>query len=121
MKRLTLIALLLLTALPALALADLGANAGPNYDQNPGITSAKGIFEAISKITDWIFSLFLIIAVIIILYGAFQLLISGGNAEALSASKKLVIYAAISVAIAVLAKSIILVAANIVGVKDLNL
>lgn len=89
-----------------------------NLDQDPSgtITSAQGIFGAISNITNWIFSLFLVIAVIFILWGAFKLLVSGGNSEGLSDAKKMILYAAIAVVIAVLAKSLVIVAAKIVGV-----
>jgi hypothetical protein len=80
------------------------------------ITDAPGVFAAISNITDWIFSIFLVIAVIFIVYGAYKLLIAGGSPEALDEARKLIIYAIIAVVIAVLAKSIIIVAARIVGV-----
>lgn len=115
MKIVTFFALIFVIALPILALADANV---PNLDEDPPgtITSATGVFTAISKITNWIFSLFLVLAVIFILYGAFKLLISGGNAEGLGEAKKLILYAAIAVVIAVLAKSIIVVAAKIVGV-----
>src|SRR5688572_20171097 len=107
----------------ARAEGEVPTSATINLEKEPDgvIVDAPGVFKAISNITNWIFSLFLVLAVIFILFGAFKLLVSGGNAEGFSEAKKMIFYAVIAVVIAVLAKSIIIVAASIVGVTGINL
>jgi len=118
MKITILLILLLATAFPILALANQGTNVLPNLDKDPDgtIVDANRIFKAISDITDWIFSIFLVLAVLFILIGAYNILISKGNPEGFDQGKKMVLYAVIAVAVAVLAKSIVVVTAKIVGV-----
>ncbi len=98
------------TASPALVLAREGQLPTVN-----GIESSKGVLAAVDSLTDWIFSGFLMIAVVMILWAAFGFLTSQGNAEKFDAAKKSILYAAIAVAIAVLAKSIVIIAASLVG------
>jgi heme/copper-type cytochrome/quinol oxidase subunit 3 len=87
-----------------------------NLDKNPSsIVTSQHIFDAISKITDWVFSFFLVVAVLFILVGAWNVLVARGNPEGFQTGKKMLTYAVIAIATAVLAKSIVTVAAAIVG------
>lgn len=87
-----------------------------NLDQNPSsIVTSQDVFKAISNITDWIFSFFLVVAVLFILVGAWNVLVARGNPEGFQTGKKMLTYAVIAIATAVLAKSIVVVAAKIVG------
>ena len=106
MKRL--LALLLTTSLPSVAVAD-------GIDTVNVPSTANQVITAIEKLTNWVFSIFLVIAVLMILIAAFNFLTSAGNSEKLSAAKKMLIYAVVAVAIAVLAKSIVTVTCAIIG------
>lgn len=94
-----------------------GTAAKIDFTKDPGgtIVNADGVFAAISNITNYIFSFFLVVAVLYILVGAYNLLISKGNPEGFEQAKKMILYAVIAVAIAVMSKSIVIVAAKIVS------
>ncbi len=94
-----------------------GNSAAIDYTKAPGgtIVNADGVFAAISSITNYIFSFFLVVAVLYILVGAYNLLISKGNPEGFEQAKKMILYAVIAVAIAVMSKSIVIIAAKIVN------
>lgn len=79
------------------------------------IEDASGVIRAMNTITNWIFSGFLTIAVLYVLWAAFDFLRAQGNAEKFDQAKKSLLYAAIAIAIAVLSKSIVVIAAKLVG------
>ncbi|MDI6591605.1 MAG: hypothetical protein QME61_01555 [Patescibacteria group bacterium] len=62
--------------------------------------------HAIITLTDWIFVVLISIAVLLVLYGAFLILAAGGNAERVGEGRKLIIFAAVGLAVAFLAKAI---------------
>lgn len=76
-------------------------------------TGPTGILMLLDRIATWIFAVFIGIAIILILLAAFKYLTSGGGEDTSKAHKQLV-YAAIAVAVAVLAKSIVTVVRIIV-------
>jgi hypothetical protein len=88
-----------------------------NIDKEPAglIKGWEGVFTALNNITNWIFGFFLVVAVLFILVGAYELLISKGDPEGFAKAKKTLLYAVIAIAIAVMAKSIVIVVAKIVG------
>lgn len=88
-----------------------------NLDKAPvgTIVGADGVFTAIAAITNWVFGFFLVVSVLFILVGAYELLISKGDPEGFAKAKKTLLYAVIAIAIAVMAKSIVVIAAKIVG------
>jgi Type IV secretion system pilin len=94
-----------------------GATPIVNLDKDPEgvVSSTQGVFNALSSINDWIFSFFLIVAVLFILVGAWNVLVSRGDPEGFQTGKKMLTYAVIAIAVAVLAKSIVIVTARIVG------
>lgn len=118
MKWLALLVLVMTLVAPTLAFADTDIN-NPDFGRDPEgtIKDYKDVFRAISAITNWIFSLFLVMAVIFILRGAWELLVNSGEAEGFATAKRMIFYAAIAVVIATLSKSFVVVAARIVGVK----
>lgn len=74
-------------------------------------------FEAlgfIGTIANWIFALLLTVAVIYVLLAAFEYLTSKGG-EGVEKAHKMLIYAAVAIAVAVLAKGFVSIAANIAG------
>ena len=64
------------------------------------------ILKIITRIADWIFAIFIAISVIFILWGAFDFVTSEGNPEKISSAKKRLLYAAIGIALALLANGV---------------
>lgn len=96
-----------LASLPAYAL-DLtlqgGANAAKGVDQVSNMFGATGIFTTITNVL-----LFLVgaISVIMIIFGGFRYVVSGGNATSISAAKNTILYAVVGIIVAILAYAVI--------------
>jgi hypothetical protein len=66
-------------------------------------------------ITDWIFVFLLVISVVFIVLAAFQFVTSGGDPAAVSMARTKLIYAAVGIAVAVLARGIPEAVREIIG------
>ncbi len=77
------------------------------------ITTAAGVESALTKIGNWIYSIFIIIAIIMIVITAFQFLTAAGDPAKLKKAKDSLIYTAIAVAIAAFSKSIVAIVQSI--------
>ena len=73
----------------------------------------QGVIGLVNTITNWLFSLLLVVAVVFILLAAFKYLTSGGGEE-VGAAHKMILYAAVAIAVAFLAKGIVFVVAQLV-------
>ncbi|KKU86421.1 MAG: hypothetical protein UY15_C0010G0016 [Parcubacteria group bacterium GW2011_GWA2_47_9] len=80
-----------------------------------GPQTIDALLGTIGVITNWIFSILLIVAVIFILLAAFQFVTAGGNATAVQEARQKLLYAAIGVIVAVAAKGIVTVAKSVLG------
>ena len=67
------------------------------------------------NITNWMFTVFMILAVVFILLAAYKYLFSGGGEEVAKAHK-MILYSAVAVAVAILARGIIHIVESIVKV-----
>lgn len=65
--------------------------------------SGAGILSRISLISNWVFAIFLAISLIYILLGAFQFVTAGADPAKISQAREKLIYAAVGIAIALLA------------------
>ncbi|MEK7542841.1 MAG: hypothetical protein AAB503_00855 [Patescibacteria group bacterium] len=109
--------------LPAVAGAVVSPSTGniiPSAS-NVGLDSAGGFVQQIQTLTNWMFGLLLLLAVIFILWAAFKYLTAGGDEEALGKAKSILIYAIIAIAIAVLAKGIVALVSSFLGGSSVNL
>lgn len=70
------------------------------------IDTPEEVIQAIENIGDWMYTIFLSVAVIMIVYAAFIYLTSGGG-ENVAKAHKMLIYAAVAIAVAVGANGII--------------
>ena len=105
------LALILLTAgLPAVAFAQAHV---PGADQTLLANGPSGVVSLIETITNWVFTILLVLAVLFILFAAFKYLTSGGGEE-VGKAHKMLIYAAVAIAVAFLAKGIVFVVAELV-------
>lgn len=82
---------------------------------NTTIKTGSGLVTAIQGIVDWIFVALLIAAGIFIVLAGFQFVTQGGDPNAIGEARRKLLYAAIGIIIATLAKAIPLAIRNITG------
>jgi len=71
---------------------------------NPvGPSTVGGLVDVVRAIVRWAYILFFILAVLFIIFAAFTYLTAGGEAEAINKAKTQLIYAAVAIAVALLA------------------
>ena len=92
---------LCLTLLPFLALAQVGQVPGPI------ITSPVQIAQLVQKVLNFVASIVLVIALIMLLYAAILYLTAGSSETIHTKAKSVLIYAIVGIAVAVLAFSVI--------------
>lgn len=79
-----------------------------------GITAGGDLVGLVQDLTNWFFVGFLLTAVVFVIIAASQFLTGGGDPVSLGSAKKKLIWAAVAVIIAVLARAIPLVVENII-------
>lgn len=110
---LTILSLILFSSVAPLALA---AEEAPATVANK-ISTLADLMDFINKIINWIFTALLVVAVIMVLMAAFQFLTAGGNQETIKKAQNSLLYALIAIVIGALAKGLVLVVTNLLGVK----
>lgn len=75
----------------------------------------SGGVALIQKITNWLFTVLLVLAVLFIIMAAFKYLFSGGSEEAVGTAHKMIIYAVVAIAVAFLARGIVFVVQELVA------
>jgi len=73
----------------------------PGANQN--VRTVSGLVDILRGVVRWIYILFFIIAVLFIIFAAFTYLTSGGDPEKVGNAKNQLIYAAVAIAVALLA------------------
>ncbi len=86
---------------------------GPCYTKNAGIVAMLNI---ITVVTNWFFYILTILVVFMVIYGGFSYITAAGDPEKAGKGKKILTYAIIGLAIALLAKIVPSVVKFIVGV-----
>lgn len=81
-----------------------------------GITTASGFVEAIRDLTDWLFVILLVISVIFIVLAGLQFITGGGDPAAVSAARTKLIWAAVGIGVALLARGLPAAIQNLMGV-----
>src|SRR3989344_9357629 len=103
-------------SLLGVAVFPLGAGAAAPTVGAPIIaTTPQELVTIVKNITDWIFVLFLLLAVIFIIIGAMQFVTAGGKPESISEARQKIIWAAVGIIVALAARAIPAVLKNIVG------
>jgi uncharacterized membrane protein len=95
--------------------ASQGSNTAP---PSAGITSVQSILNTFCTVFDWAFYFLIALAVIFGVIAAFRYLTSSGNAEKIKTANSTLLYAAIAVAVALLARAIPLVVASFLGASS---
>jgi phosphoglycerol transferase MdoB-like AlkP superfamily enzyme len=101
-KVLTGITAVSLLALPVLALAQETA---PEVD----------IFDALETLTNYLFTILLIVAVIFLIIAAFTFITASGDPDKVGKARNFVLYALIGVAVAVAARGLVALVQTIMG------
>ena len=105
MKKIVLSALLLIfLALPVLTLAQ-------TPETIPDLSGQQAIDIVTKNIVNWVFTILLITATILIVVAGFLFVTSGGNDSQLKQARQMILYGLIGIAVAFLARGII----NLVG------
>ena len=102
-----------LTLSPVLAFAQ--TQPPQNGLPDPDIDSPQKVIDLICTVASWFFAILVVVAIIFILAAAFNYLTARGDAEKVGAANQSLIYAAVAVAVAVLARAIPLVVSNFLG------
>ncbi len=117
MKKITSYVIMGLQLLPLLAFAQQGGAGFTGTQALPqGIRSFEGFIGVFNTLINWIFTILLILAVIFILMAAFKYLTAGGDQEKIGVAHKMLIYAIVAIAVALLAQGIRFIVGQLVGV-----
>jgi|SRR3989344_5226943 len=79
------------------------------------IKSIDDIILAITKLLTWVFTIFFLVAAIVIVLAAYNYLTAGGNEEKISTAKKQLTWAIVAIAIALVARGIEFVVKELVS------
>jgi uncharacterized YccA/Bax inhibitor family protein len=82
------------------------------------ITTTQGLIDLGCTIFDWMFYALIVFAIIMVVLAAFNYVTAGDNAEKVSKATKMIIYAAIGIAVALLAMGIPLLVGNFLNVSN---
>ncbi len=105
-KKITLWSVLALQVIvPVLALAQ----------QDPAVRDFCDVIKVIERITRILLVVLIVLAVIFIIMAAFKYLTAGGDSEKVAAANKQILYAAIAVAVGLLATAVPRVVGSILG------
>lgn len=121
MKRLTFL-LALIIIIPSFAFA---APTGPGDVANDRLrledTLTEGpnsILPIINRLIDWIFTIFIVIAVLMILITAYKYLTAGGDEEAVSAAHRSLKWTIVAIAVALLSAGVVTLVESLVLAED---
>ncbi len=109
-------------ALPVLASAQIPVPVPPTPSTAPGaqINSVQSVLNIVCVVFSWLFYFLVALTVIFIVLAAFKYLFAGGDAEKVKAAGSMLLYAAVAVGVALLARAIPLVIANFLGAGTLS-
>ena len=110
--------------MPALAFAQDGPRAAAQPKglviPTAGITSLGMVLDDVCIVFDWAFYFLIALAVFFVVVAAFKYLTSAGNPETVKSANNTLLYAAIAVAVALLARGIPLIVASFFGSADIT-
>jgi hypothetical protein len=114
MKKLILgLAFAIVAITPILATAALVPTAETGYTRTT--LTQVGVEDAVDRITNYVFVILLIVAVIFLLLAGFQFVTAGGDPDKVNSARQNVMYAMIGVTVAILAKGIVALVRGVVG------
>jgi hypothetical protein len=109
--------------LPALAFAQsLPAPTAPNQAAVPQgqITSLQGVLQTLCTVFAWAFYFLIVIAVIFVIVAAFKYLTAAGDPEKVKSAGQTLLYAAVAIGVALLARAVPLVVGSFLGASGVS-
>jgi len=115
--------------LPVFAMANGALAVGlpvPQPPVNPGsvpqgqISSVQSVLNLVCVVFDWAFYFLVALAVIFIIVAAFKYLTAAGDPEKVKAAGSTLLYAAVAVGVALLARAVPLIVASFLGANGLT-
>ena len=103
-------------ALPILAFAD--SPAPPTVPANipqSGITTVGGVLNLLCVVFAWMFYFLIVLAVIFVIWAAFKYLTAAGDPEKVKGAGQTLLYAAIAIGVALLARAVPVVIAQFIN------
>lgn len=94
----------------------IGGIAAPERAIPTGITTAQGFIDALRTLTDWLFVILVVVAVVFIVLAGLQFITGGGDPTAVSAARTKLIWAAVGIGVALLARGLPEAIQNLFGV-----
>jgi hypothetical protein len=79
------------------------------------ITSVQGLVNLLCTIFGWLFYGLIALSLIMIIVAGFNYVTAGDNSEKVSKATKMILYAAIGIGVALLAKAVPLIVGNFLG------
>jgi hypothetical protein len=86
-----------------------------SFDNSSYTCGTCCVLDTVYTVTDWLFLGIVVIAGIMILIGAFNIVTAGGSPEKVNTGRSFIIFAAVGIIIALIAKLIPTIAKNIIG------
>src|SRR4030042_5641565 len=109
MKKTLIISAVLISSLPLLALAiTAGTIPGPSdygIDASGLPSDTQGLLNVLGSVVEWVYIIFFIVAVLFIIFAAFNYLTGADTPDKIKSAHSQLIYAAIAIAVALLAIS----------------
>lgn len=87
----------------------------PSNQLSQGPQSGATLLGIVDATTNWIFAIFVVLAIIFVILAAFQFVTAGGDAAKVGEARQKLIWASVGVIVALLAKGIVPVVKAIVG------
>lgn len=87
----------------------------PATQTTGGIRRFEDLVAIIERLTNWIFIILLVVAVLFIILAAFAYLTAGGDEEKVGKAHQKIIYAVVALAVGFLAKGVSFVVAQLLG------
>lgn len=102
---------------PALVLAQAPPNLNPQTLPSTGISSFGQLLGKVCQLLNYVFAVLILIAIIFVFVAAFRYLTAGGDPEKVGGANRTLIYAAVAIAVGLLAKAIPLIVGSLLGVQ----
>ena len=90
-------------------------------DSTPDLSTEQGIccvFNTLYNIVDWIFLVLIAVAALLVVIGAFSIMTSGGDPEKTKTGRNWILYAAIGLVVAFVAKAIPPLVMYMMGIRS---
>jgi hypothetical protein len=110
-------------ALPVLAFAQsLPTPTAPTQTSVPQgqITSLQGVLQTLCTVFAWAFYFLIVVAVIFVIVAAFKYLTAAGDPEKVKSAGATLLYAAIAIGVALLARAVPLVVGSFLGASGVS-